>query len=157
MFYPHAFHYAADMYYLTQLAPSVMSQTRPPLMLFGAIPMLGVFGPLPQAFSRRCHQLISISSYCLVKFFETHHESIQRYGWLRPGLFSILGTNLSMDIHSLLPKIRWTQRHGSSMTSTESMSCKVWPHWCTIIVSLSWHRVWPLVSLCSTQFPYYFF
>ena len=30
-------------------------------------------------------------------------------------------------------------------------------HWCTIITSLSWHRVWPLVSLCSTQFPCCFF
>ena len=156
MFYPHAFHYAADMYYLTQLAPSVMSQTRPPLMLFGAIPMLGVFGPLPQAFSRRCHQLISISSYCLVKFFETHHESIQRYGWLRPGLFSILGTNLSMDIHSLLPKIRWTQRHGSSMIITVT-ACKVWPPCCIIIVSLSWLWMWPLVLFWKYAISLFFF
>ena len=46
----------------------------------------------------------------LVTVRVTKHLSkeIWKNGRLRPGLFGILETNLSMDIHSLLRKIRWT-------------------------------------------------
>ena len=65
--------------------------------------------------------------FFLFYFIQVGPVSQWRYGLLCPGLFGILGTNLFKKNHFLLLHQRWIWAYGPSMTSNESLPCRVWP------------------------------